>query len=58
MIVPGCLLVLLLPALGTLAGHWFAGDGGTLWGVAVGLALGLGALGLLARAMVRLRRRP
>ena len=55
MIVSGCLLVLLLPALGVLGGNWLAGDGGTLWGLAAGLVLGLGAFGVLARAAAKLR---
>jgi hypothetical protein len=55
MIVPGCLLVLLLPALGAMGGHWLAGDEGASWGLAAGLALGLGVFGLLAWAMARLQ---
>jgi hypothetical protein len=57
MIVLGCFLVLLLPALGALGGHWLAVDRGVAWGLAAGLVLGLGAFGVLAWTMAKMRGR-
>jgi hypothetical protein len=37
MILPGCLLVLLLPAGGAVLGKWLDGSEGGLWGLAIGL---------------------
>ena len=40
MILPGCLLVLLLPAGGAVLGKWLDGSEGGLWGLAIGFVLG------------------
>jgi hypothetical protein len=40
MILPGCLLVLLLPLGGAALGHWLDGNEGSLWGFAIGFVLG------------------
>jgi hypothetical protein len=52
MILPGCLLVLLLPAGGAVLGKWLDGSEGGLWGLAIGFVLGfaLAAIGLAAHA--------
>ena len=41
MILPGCLLVLLLPAGGAVLGKWLDGSEGGLWGLAIGFVFGV-----------------
>lgn len=53
MAAPGCLLIVLLPLLGGLVGHWAGGNAGMVWGLCLGalagVAVGGGMVWLLAR---------
>ncbi|SNB61646.1 hypothetical protein SAMN07250955_102312 [Arboricoccus pini] len=53
MAAPGCLLIVLLPLLGGLIGHWAGGNAGMVWGLGLGaiagVAIGAGMVWMLAK---------
>jgi hypothetical protein len=57
MIAIGCLLLLVLPLVGLVAGAIVAGPPGARWGAALGLTIAAVATGFSAYAMARIARR-
>jgi hypothetical protein len=57
MIAIGCLLLLVLPLVGLVAGALVAGPPGARWGAALGLTIAAIATGFSAYAMARIARR-
>lgn len=55
MIAPGCILVILLPLLGAVIGHWQGGNGGMLVGLGIGGAFGLAGGGALVWLLGKMR---
>ena len=55
MILPGCLLVLLLPAGGAVLGKWLDGSEGGLWGLAIGFVLGFALAALSGWLLMRMK---
>jgi hypothetical protein len=55
MILPGCLLVLLLPAGGAVLGKWLDGSEGGLWGLAIGFMLGFALAALSGWLLMRMK---
>jgi hypothetical protein len=55
MIVPGCLLVLLLPLCGAAVGQRLDGSEGGLFGLAVGFVLGCALAALLGWLLMRMK---
>ena len=55
MILPGCLLVLLLPASGAVLGKWLDGSEGGLWGLAIGFVLGFALAALSGWLLMRMK---
>jgi hypothetical protein len=55
MILPGCLLVLLLPVGGAVLGKWLDGSEGGLWGLAIGFVLGFALAALSGWLLMRMK---
>lgn len=57
MVALGCLLLVVLPLLGFLAGAFLGGEGAALWGAGIGFGLAVASCGFAGYALVQASRR-